>query len=144
VRVLPLQIPADAASGAARPGAPGRARGSLCREGRLRTFQPAQVDAGERAYANPRNFAAGSLRQLDSAISAGRPLKLWVYQALIRRGRRRRTSQSQPGACLSARLGLPVCPDMRRFADADFEQLAAYVEAFGERRHNLPYEVDGW
>jgi NAD-dependent DNA ligase len=32
---------------------------------------------------------------------------------------------------------------MRRFADADFDQLAAYVEAFGARRHDLPYEVDG-
>jgi DNA ligase (NAD+) len=40
-------------------------------------------------------------------------------------------------------LGFPVCDDIRRFSDADFDVLAQYVEDFGARRHDLPYEVDG-
>jgi len=45
-------------------------------------FNAAQEEQGERTYANPRNFAAGSLRQLDARITAGRPLRLWVYQII--------------------------------------------------------------
>ena len=41
------------------------------------------------------------------------------------------------------RLGLPICPDIRQFDDAEFDELAAYVDDFGLRRHDLPYEVDG-
>ena len=40
-------------------------------------------------------------------------------------------------------LGLPVCPDVQRFTDDEFDQVAAYVAAFSARRHDLPYEVDG-
>ncbi len=142
VRVLPLQIPADAASG---PSAPARlvVRGeAYVEKADFERFNQKQVEAGERAYANPRNFAAGSLRQLDSSVTATRPLKLWVYQALIVEGAPLAASHWDALAYLRS-LGLPVCHDMRRFTDANFDQLAAYVEAFGERRHNLPYEVDG-
>ena len=142
VRVLPLQIPADAASG---PSAPARLvvlGEAYVEKADFERFNQKQVDAGERAYANPRNFAAGSLRQLDSSVTATRPLKLWVYQALIVEGAPPAASHGEALAYLRS-LGLPVCHDMRRFTDADFDQLAAYVEAFGARRHNLPYEVDG-
>jgi DNA ligase (NAD+) len=105
-------------------------------------FNEAQVAQGVKSYANPRNFAAGSLRQLDSSISAARPLKLWVYQTLIVEGSEVPASHSE-GLDLMRRLGLPVCPDMGLFDDANFDDLAAYVQAFGERRHQLPYEVDG-
>jgi DNA ligase (NAD+) len=140
VRVLPLQIPA-----AAGADAPVRlvVRGEgYVEKGDFARFNARQTEQGERAYANPRNFAAGSLRQLDSAISAGRPLKLWVYQALLVEGGPALTHHSQALAYLRD-LGLPVCPDLRTFADADFAALADYVEAFGRRRDDLPYEVDG-
>jgi len=140
VRVLPLQVPAD-------PAAPPPARLVVRGEGYVEKgdflrFNERQTEQGERAYANPRNFAAGSLRQLDSAISAARPLKLWAYQALIVVGGPELARHSQALAYLRE-LGLPVCPDVRTFADEEFDALAAYVDAFGRRRHDLPYEVDG-
>jgi DNA ligase (NAD+) len=142
VRILPLQIPADNASGLSAPARLVVRGEAYVEKADFERFNQKQVDAGERAYANPRNFAAGSLRQLDSSVTATRPLKLWVYQALIVEGAPPPTSHGEALAYLRS-LGLPVCHDMRRFADADFDQLAAYVDAFGERRHDLPYEVDG-
>lgn len=140
VRVLPLQVPADPA---AAPPARLVVRGEgYVEKGDFLRFNERQTEQGERAYANPRNFAAGSLRQLDSAISAARPLKLWAYQALIVEGGPELARHSQALAYLRE-LGLPVCPDVRTFADEEFDALAAYVDAFGRRRHDLPYEVDG-
>ncbi len=141
VRVLPLQVPAAAEAGPAPARLVMRGEGYV-EKGDFARFNARQTEQGERAYANPRNFAAGSLRQLDSAVSAGRPLKLWVYQALIVEGGPELTHHSQALDYLRD-LGLPVCPDRRVFADADFATLADYVEAFGRRRDDLPYEVDG-
>ena len=141
VRVLPLQIPLDPKEGLA----PTRlvARGEVYVEKQDFTrFNEAQLAQGVKSYANPRNFASGSLRQLDTTISAGRPLKVWVYQALIVEGDQIPTSHSG-GLELMRRFGLPVCPDIAMFDDTGFDDLAAYVTAFGERRHLLPYEVDG-
>ena len=105
-------------------------------------FNEAQLAQGVKSYANPRNFASGSLRQLDTTISAARPLKVWVYQAPIVEGEQVPGSHSA-GLDLMRRMGIPVCPDVAVFDDANFDDLAAYVNAFGERRHLLPYEVDG-
>jgi DNA ligase (NAD+) len=141
VRRLPLQVPADAADLTAPARLVVRGEAYVDKADFAR-FNQRQAEAGERAYANPRNFAAGSLRQLDSSITAGRPLKLWVYQALIVEGGPALTSHWEALAYLRS-LGLPVCPDVQRFTDDAFDQLAAVVEAFGARRHDLPYEVDG-
>ncbi|MFN8467595.1 MAG: NAD-dependent DNA ligase LigA [Caldilineaceae bacterium] len=141
VRVLPLQIPLDPKEGPA----PARlvARGEVYVEkADFTRFNEAQLAQGVKSYANPRNFASGSLRQLDTTISAGRPLKVWLYQALIVEGEQVPISHSG-GLDLMRRLGLPVCPDVAFFDDTAFDDLAAYVTAFGERRHLLPYEVDG-
>ena len=76
-------------------------------------------------------------------LTASRPVKLCAYQLLILEtdGETPRT-HSDALAYLGA-LGLPVCPDCRTFADANFDELVEYVLAFGVRRHDLPYEVDG-
>jgi DNA ligase (NAD+) len=105
-------------------------------------FNTRQADQGERTYANPRNFAAGSLRQLDSRVTAGRPLKLWVYQAIILNGVAQPATHKGTLAYL-AQLGLPVCPEIHCFDDVNFDDLVAYTVAFGQRRNALPYEVDG-
>lgn len=142
VRVMPLRIPT---ASTAELTAPTRlvVRGeAYVEKADFVRFNEAQVALGERTYANPRNFAAGSLRQLDSATSAGRPLKLWVYQALIVEGAVLPDSHSESLAYLQ-QLGLPVCPELKRFTDDDFDALVDYMLAFGERRYTLPYEVDG-
>ncbi|MFO7632653.1 MAG: NAD-dependent DNA ligase LigA [Caldilinea sp.] len=142
VRRLTLQIPADSASGLSAPARLVVRGEAYVDKADFERFNQRQIEAGERAYANPRNFAAGSLRQLDSGITATRPLKLWVYQALIVEGGPALASHWDALTYLRS-LGLPVCPAVRRFTDDEFDQLADFVEAFGARRHDLPYEVDG-
>lgn len=105
-------------------------------------FNQRQAEAGEMVYANPRNFAAGSIRMLDSKVTADRPIKLFVYQILILEGMAAPETHSA-NLKLLADLGFPVCPDIRRFSDAEFEEMIEYIAAFGKRRPEMPYEVDG-
>jgi DNA ligase (NAD+) len=143
VRRLPLTLPADAESSLP---APGRlvARGEAYVEKQdFEQFNVRQAEAGERTYANPRNFASGSLRQLDSSITAQRPIKLWVYQALILEGDEQAPDTHFEMLQHLKELGLPVCPLIRRFADGEFDALEAWLEEFGAMRSALAYEVDG-
>ncbi len=96
-----------------------------------------------RTYANPRNFAAGSLRQLDSAISAQRPLRLWAYQVVALEGAPAPPTQWDALTYLRD-LGFPVIPlgvQIRLFDD--FDRVVDYVAAWEEQRQALPYETDG-
>ncbi len=142
VRVMPLQIPRDEASGVQAPTRLVVRGEAYVEKADFDRFNQLQAEQGGRTYANPRNFAAGSLRQLDSRISAARPLKLWVYQALILEGGAQFASHSENLAYLQ-QLGLPVSPELHCFDDSEFDQLVAYTADFGTRRHDLPYEVDG-
>ncbi len=94
---------------------------------------------GEGLFANPRNAAAGSLRQLDSRITARRALEFYAYGV------------SEPLALgvdsqyavleyLSA-LGFKINPD--RQLCTDFHQVSAFIEHMQSRREELPYEIDG-
>jgi DNA ligase (NAD+) len=96
-----------------------------------------------RTYANPRNFAAGSLRQLDSAISAQRPLRVWAYQVVALEGAPALATQWDALTYLRD-LGFPVIPlgEHVRLFD-DFDQVVDYVAAWEEQRQALPYETDG-
>ncbi len=94
--------------------------------------------AGEPAFANPRNAAAGSLRQLDSRITAGRPLRAYMYTlGLPVEGL---ASQAELLAWLS-QLGFLVNP-LSRSCRGPQQVLTAY-RALLDRRHRLDYEVDG-
>ncbi|WP_322489976.1 NAD-dependent DNA ligase LigA [Chloroflexus sp.] len=95
--------------------------------------------AGERIFANPRNAAAGSLRQKDPSITAGRPLRFFAYGVGPVEGVTL-TSQWQTLRYLRA-LGFPVNQDARRFTD--FAEVLAYCEVWMARRDSLPYEADG-
>lgn len=97
-------------------------------------------EAGEKTYLNPRNTAAGSLRQLDPSITASRPLTLLVYQIIHSEGGRMPASQWEILAYLKG-LGFPVTDVARRFSD--LESAIAYTETWDKRRDELGYEADG-
>jgi DNA ligase (NAD+) len=102
----------------------------------------AREEAGLPTYANPRNSGAGSLRQQDSRVTAERRLSSWSYQLIEGGSDGRPTvgSQSEALARLAA-LGLPVNPD--RAEGLDIDGVIAFLEAWREKRHELPYETDG-
>ena len=95
--------------------------------------------AGERVAANPRNAAAGSLRQKDPSITAGRALRFFAYAVGPSEGITLR-SQWETLELFRA-LGFPVNRDRRRFED--FEQVIAYTREWMARRDQLEYEADG-
>ena len=99
-------------------------------------------EAGLPTYANPRNSGAGSLRQIDSRVTAERRLASWTYQLLEDGpdGRPTVASQSEALARLAA-LGLPVNPD--RAEGLDIDGVCSFLEEWREKRHELPYETDG-
>lgn len=144
VRRLPLVIPAGGATTSMHAPLQLIVRGeAYVDKADFEAFNARQSEAGERLYANPRNFAAGSLRQLDSAISAQRPVKLWIYQALVLETEDNAPETHSAMLAYLAQLGLPVCPNLRHFGDDDFDALAAYLAEYGALRATLPYEVDG-
>ena len=97
-------------------------------------------EAGEKTYLNPRNTAAGSLRQLDPTLTASRPLTLLVYQIIYSEGGKIPTAQWELLEYLR-RLGFPVTDAARRFNDID--ATIAFAESWNKRRDELPYEADG-
>jgi len=97
-------------------------------------------EAGEKTYLNPRNTAAGSLRQLDPKLTASRPITLLVYQIVHAEGGKVPTSQWEILEYLKA-LGFPVSDVPKRFNDLD--KAIAYTETWDKGRDDLPYEADG-
>src|SRR6266545_1077388 len=95
--------------------------------------------SGERVAANPRNAAAGSLRQKDPSITAGRALRFFAYAVGPFEGITLR-SQWETLELFRA-LGFPVNRDRRRFED--FEHVIAYTREWMARRDQLEYEADG-
>ena len=95
---------------------------------------------GVKPFANPRNAAAGSLRQLDSRITAGRPLRLYCYSVGAVEGAE--LADTQSGVLEQLRgWALPVQPERRRVTGLD--EARAYYDAVADRRAELDYEIDG-
>ena len=132
LRDLPLRL----------KGAPERIeiRGEVfCGKQEFLAFNTAEAEAGRRIYANPRNFAAGSLRQLDARITAARPLKLFAYAM--------GAASSVPVASHWDWLkqleswGFSVNPLSQRLeTEAD---AAAFQARVGSERAGLAYDIDG-
>ncbi|MEO8755681.1 MAG: NAD-dependent DNA ligase LigA [Casimicrobiaceae bacterium] len=99
-----------------------------------------QEAAGERLYVNPRNTAAGAVRQLDPSMTAQRPLAFFAYGIGETEGWTLPPSQSALLEALAG-FGLPVNRD-RRIAHGAME-LAAFYEEVRARRSELPFEIDG-
>jgi DNA ligase (NAD+) len=99
----------------------------------------ALVEAGKAPFANPRNSAAGSLRQKDPRVSASRPLRMLVHGLGHREGfELRRQSQAYE---LLAEWGLPVSTRYRVVDDVAAVQ--DFVDHYGEHRHSVEHELDG-
>lgn len=96
--------------------------------------------AGEKTFANPRNAAAGSLRQLDPRVAARRPLTLFVYGVGHVAGGDLPETHSATLAKF-AEWGLPVCPQNDVVQGA--QGCVHYYEKIGRQRDQLPYEIDG-
>jgi len=100
-----------------------------------------QLERGEKIFVNPRNAAAGSLRQLDPRITASRPLRFYAY-GWGQMTRRTRTDD-QHTAVLDwfETLGLPVSPRRERVIGID--GLLDFYDRTGSLRDELPFEIDG-
>lgn len=98
----------------------------------------ARQEQGEPLFANPRNAAAGSLRQLDPKVSAGRPLKIFLYG--LGEHSLALTTQNAVLETLE-QLHLPVNP--HRTLCCDIAAVWDYCLAWQMRRHELPFEIDG-
>lgn len=99
----------------------------------------AQAEVGGKTFANPRNAAAGSLRQLDSKITASRPLEFCCYGV----GQVSESiADSHIGILEKLKgWGMPISRELRHAAGV--EQCLAYYRDIGARRNDLPYEIDG-
>lgn len=98
-----------------------------------------RIAAGEPTFANPRNSAAGSLRQLDPQVTASRPLSMWIYGVGYVETDPF-TTQSQVLGWLRGR-GFRVNPDVRSAATLD--ELTEACRRWEERRADLDYDIDG-
>jgi len=99
-----------------------------------------QRSRGEKTFVNPRNAAAGAVRQLDPAIAAQRPLSFFAYGVGEVRGW---AMPPTHGALLDAlqAMGMPVCAD--RIVGCGPEALVSFHLAMGEKRDALPFDIDG-
>lgn len=138
VKAVPLRIPVNPAG----PEPPARL---VVRGEAFMTIQDFNElnrrleEAGERTYQNPRNTAAGSLRQLDPNLTATRPLTLLTY-AIVASSNPLPPTQGDLLDTLSS-YGFPVSKDV--ICCPDFPAVLAACESWLKRRDTLPYEADG-
>ncbi|HEY7574513.1 MAG TPA: NAD-dependent DNA ligase LigA [Thermoanaerobaculia bacterium] len=130
IRAIPLSIPQKT---------PLEVRGEIYYS--KRSFEKLNAEReseGLPLFANPRNAAAGTLRLLDSRITARRRLEAWIYGV----AEDREIPATQAGVLERLRaLGFPVNPHWRRCEG--FEQVRAFLAQWAEKRHVLDFETDG-
>ncbi|MGD8605547.1 MAG: NAD-dependent DNA ligase LigA, partial [Anaerolineales bacterium] len=138
IRSLPLHIPVD-------PGGPVPPDRLVVRGEALIYLQDFDElnqrleEAGEKTYVNPRNTASGALRQLDSSLTASRPIRLLCYAIVAASGNVPR-KQNEVLDYLR-KLGFPISQETSLCQT--FDQVIEVCQAWEDRRHSLPYEVDG-
>ncbi|MCE1255584.1 MAG: NAD-dependent DNA ligase LigA, partial [Anaerolineae bacterium] len=139
VRSIPLKIPVSADGPAVPPYLVVRGEVFI----NIKDFEVLNqklLENGERTYLNPRNTAAGSLRQLDSNITAGRPLVILTYAIVYAEGGEVPSTQSGTLEYLKA-LGFPVSKEIRHCDNLD--EVLVECSTWNERRDHLDFEVDG-
>lgn len=138
IKNVPLRIPTTPDG----PPAPAKieVRGEIyMRIADFNQFNQQQLAKEGKIFANPRNAAAGSLRMLDSRITAQRPLALYSYAIGYVEGAKIH-SQQEALNYLRA-LGFPINPDILH--TNDFEEVLKFIHTWMERRDTLRYDVDG-
>ncbi|MFG0215588.1 NAD-dependent DNA ligase LigA [Brevibacillus porteri] len=108
-------------------------------KGAFEKLNKEREERGEALFANPRNSAAGSLRQLDPKIAASRQLDTFVYGIGDLQGET--VESHSEGLDLLETLGFMVNQERRVFDDVD--ELLAFIAGWTEKRPHLPYEIDG-
>ncbi|HSP65808.1 MAG TPA: NAD-dependent DNA ligase LigA [Candidatus Deferrimicrobium sp.] len=104
---------------------------------RFAAFNAQLEEAGKPTYANPRNAAAGAVRQLDPAVTSKRGLSTFMYQLEPPRG----ASSQADVLDLLERVGFRVNP--HRHVAGSVDEVLAFIEHWSEKRHDLDYETDG-
>lgn len=139
IKALPLKIPVDPAQfpAATPPALVVRGEAFFFLQD-FATLNQRLAEAGEKTYQNPRNTAAGALRQLDPSLTASRPLTLLVYQIVAGEGDLPKT-QWQTLQSLRA-LGFPVPP---AYHCRTLDEVFPILEEWAHRRETLDYEIDG-
>ncbi|MDR1424496.1 MAG: NAD-dependent DNA ligase LigA [Azoarcus sp.] len=134
VRDIPLRLNGDAP-----PLLEVRGEAYMRRDELARYNEQARA-RGEKPLLNPRNGAAGSIRQLDPAVAAGRPLKFFAYGLGAVTGWTLPATHSELLAALAA-FGLPVCAE--RAVVCGGHELAAFHDRMGALRASIPFDFDG-
>jgi DNA ligase (NAD+) len=106
----------------------------------FKRLNESQLAAGEKQFANPRNAAAGGLRQLDARVSATRPLAAYFYGLGIWEGSVPPTTHAALLQCL-AKWGLPICDEAQTVAGV--QGCLEYFRRMESRRASLPFQIDG-
>jgi DNA ligase (NAD+) len=133
IRSIPLSVPLNAP-----PRFEVRGEVFLSREAFARVNRE-RAEAGQALFANPRNAAAGSVRQLDSRITAGRPLDIYIYGLGYAEGAMPETHWETMEFLKS--LGFKINPQNAIFSD--LQGVEDYYQRWLRRREELPYETDG-
>jgi DNA ligase (NAD+) len=135
IKALPLKLRAD------RPPQVLEVRGEVFMPlAGFKRFNKEALARGEKSFVNPRNAAAGSLRQLDPRMTAARPLDLFIDGLGIVEGGDLPTLHSETLQALR-HWGFKICPQSRVVAGAD--GCLDYYREMGEQRPKLPYQIDG-
>lgn len=99
------------------------------------------IAKGDKTFANPRNAAAGSLRQLDAKITAQRPLVFMAFQLVRLEGLAEEPASHSQALELLAQLGFKTNPETQ--VAKGLPQVAAFCQQLAEKRPNLGYDIDG-
>ncbi len=137
ISAIPLQLRAAEKSGAWPASLEVRGEIYMPLAG-FRAYNAQAVAQGLKELVNPRNAAAGSLRQLDPRLTAQRPLAFYAYAAVAATGIPESHYQSMQ---YLKDWGFPVSPEIRRVQDA--QGCVAYYHAMAEKRAGLAYDIDG-
>ena len=140
VRSLPLRIPADPKYSGAVPGTLVVRGEAFIPIAEFELLNERLSREGEKVYVNPRNAASGALRQLDSRLTAERPIDLLCYSILVWEGDHRPQTQGESLAALKG-MGFPV-PALSERA-ASIEDVIRLCEGFEKKRNSFKFETDG-